>query len=172
MEVERKELFKVRFSKYYPVLCHTAAGYVADADDCEDIVQDRLPEEEFASYVTAAVKNNCISFLRKKQRLDIVSMDERPMVLADRAEELEPEDRYGAMLQDMLLQMPPKCREIFEMSKLRKMKYRDIAATLGISEKTVENQMGKALKIIRACLMSRPILIILTAVSQYIAYSL
>ena len=69
-------------------------------------------------------------------------------------------------------QMPPKCREIFEMSKLRKMKYRDIAATLGISEKTVENQMGKALKIIRACLMSRPILIILTAVSQYIAYSL
>ena len=40
MEVERKELFKVRFSKYYPVLCHTAAGYVADADDCEDIVQD------------------------------------------------------------------------------------------------------------------------------------
>jgi RNA polymerase sigma-70 factor (ECF subfamily) len=45
--------------------------------------------------------------------------------------------------------LPPQCRIIFQMSRFRDMKYQEIASELGISVKTVEAQMGKALKVLR-----------------------
>ena len=57
----------------------------------------------------------------------------------------------------LLQEMPPKCREVFTMSKLQKMKYKEIAAHLNISEKTVENHIGKAIKIIRAYIAANPV---------------
>jgi RNA polymerase sigma-70 factor (ECF subfamily) len=45
--------------------------------------------------------------------------------------------------------LPDRCREIFEMSRTRGLKYAEIAIALGISIKTVEAQMGKALRILR-----------------------
>jgi RNA polymerase sigma-70 factor (ECF subfamily) len=48
-----------------------------------------------------------------------------------------------------LEQLPEQCRTIFQMSRFEELKYRDIAERLEISPKTVENQMGKALKIMR-----------------------
>lgn len=73
----RKDKFESRFREHYSRLCHLAYGYVADRDECEDMVQevfisvwnsgkDSLPEDEFAAYVTTALRNRCISFLRKK----------------------------------------------------------------------------------------------------------
>ena len=78
MRTDRKDLFKHRFQKHYPRLCSIAYGYVLDRDESEDIVQevfihiwdkgkDDLPEQEFLAYLTTAVKNNCISFLRKRK---------------------------------------------------------------------------------------------------------
>ena len=48
-----------------------------------------------------------------------------------------------------LNELPEQCRTIFQMSRFDEMKYREIADKLGISVKTVENQMGKALKLLR-----------------------
>lgn len=45
--------------------------------------------------------------------------------------------------------LPTRCRDIFMMAKLHGMKYREIASSLNLSEKTVENQMTKALKLLR-----------------------
>ena len=45
--------------------------------------------------------------------------------------------------------LPEQCRTIFQMSRFESLKYRDIAAILKISEKTVEAQMSKALRILR-----------------------
>ena len=58
--------------------------------------------------------------------------------------------------------MPPKCREVFRMSKLQRMKYKEIASRLNISEKTVENHIGKAIKIIRAYIAANPIITTIT----------
>ena len=52
-------------------------------------------------------------------------------------------------LREALLQLPEQCRTIFQMSRFEELKYREIAERLGLSIKTVENQMGKALKIMR-----------------------
>lgn len=93
MTTDRKEIFKLRFKEHYPRLCNIAYGYVADMDDSEDIVQDlfvtvwnngkdSLPEKEFAAYITTAVKNCCVSFLRKKCK-STISIDDTPASGAD-----------------------------------------------------------------------------------------
>ena len=165
METPRKERFKQLFQRYYPVLCSTAHGYLADAADCEDVVQelfvsvwnrgkDNLPDDELAAYFIKAVRNNCITLLRHRQRMETVSMEERAVCMAEQTVEQSPMETkttdYALLLDEVLAALPPKCRDVFMMSKLQKMKYREIAMTLNVSEKTVENHMGKAFKIIRA----------------------
>ena len=89
MRTDRKELFRVRFEQHYPRLCSIAYGYVSDYDESEDIVQelfihiwdkgkDCLPEQELTAYLTTAVKNRCISFLRRKKE-DTVSIEDYPL---------------------------------------------------------------------------------------------
>jgi RNA polymerase sigma-70 factor (ECF subfamily) len=46
--------------------------------------------------------------------------------------------------------LPEQCRTIFQLSRFENLKYREIADQLGLSVKTVENQMGKALRIMRS----------------------
>jgi RNA polymerase sigma-70 factor (ECF subfamily) len=48
-----------------------------------------------------------------------------------------------------LNELPEQCRTIFQLSRFEEMRYREIADQLGISVKTVENQMGKALRLLR-----------------------
>lgn len=174
MSENRTEKFRKRFTKYYPILCKIAYGYIPNKDECEDIVQeafisiwnkqkDLLPEKNFISYMTVSVKNNCISYMRK-QKDENISLDDSPQVqsmvydLPDDTDEEEapPEEK----LEQVLLILPPKCKEVFLMSKLRGMKYREIATELNISEKTVENQMGKAIKYLREFVANNSLLIL------------
>jgi RNA polymerase sigma-70 factor (ECF subfamily) len=60
-----------------------------------------------------------------------------------------------------LNELPEQCRTIFQMSRFDELKYREIADELGISVKTVENQMGKALKLLRQKLADFLIFILL-----------
>jgi RNA polymerase sigma-70 factor (ECF subfamily) len=50
-------------------------------------------------------------------------------------------------------ELPEQCRTVFQLSRFEELRYREIANCLGISVKTVENQMGKALKILRSKLV-------------------
>lgn len=53
-------------------------------------------------------------------------------------------------LNEALTNLPQQCRTIFQMSRFEELKYQEIADRLGLSIKTVENQMGKALRILRS----------------------
>lgn len=176
MNLTRTKRFKERFGKYYQMLCRIAYGYIPDADECEDIVQetfitvwnkqkDRLSEKEFTAYMITAVKNNCISFLRK-QTADRISIDDDLAThsvahlqadTSDDAEKYSPHEK----IQQLLSILPPKCKEVFMMNKLYGMKYREIASELEISEKTVENQMGKAIRMLREFAAKNPVLFLI-----------
>jgi RNA polymerase sigma-70 factor (ECF subfamily) len=56
------------------------------------------------------------------------------------------------LLEQAISQLPPKCKEVFLLSRFGKLSYKEIATTLDISPKTVENHLGKALKLLRAFL--------------------
>jgi RNA polymerase sigma-70 factor (ECF subfamily) len=99
-----------------------------------------------------AIRNNCLSFIEKKQKTvlgdfngqEIIDMPgERPSPTAKEAD-------YDTLLKEALTNLPPKCREVFVLSRVSNLTYKQIGDSLGISIKTVENQMGKALKILRA----------------------
>lgn len=184
MNTERKEIFKSRFNEHYSRLCSIAYGYVSDADDSEDIVQelfisiwdkgkDSLPDKEFAAYITTAVKNACISFLRKKCSYTVSIEDNQSAGALIPDETSIDNDRKSPeeILDEALAILPPKCKEIFILSKLKGMKYKEIANHLSLSEKTVENQMGKAIKMLRkfASTCSFTISIIITLVISIIA---
>jgi RNA polymerase sigma-70 factor (ECF subfamily) len=62
--------------------------------------------------------------------------------------------------------LPEQCRTIFQLSRYEELRYRDIGLRLGISVKTVENQMGKALKLLRARLVEFLPLLILYFMNQ------
>lgn len=188
MNLEDKIIFKKRFHEYYVILCRIAYSFICDKDECEDIVQEvfisvwnnqkeLLTDKDFLSYMTTAVRNKCISFLRK-QRLNVVSLEDSEYastlnIIVDTEPINSDEKTVEEKLQVVLEVLPPRCKQIFIMSKLRGMKYREISHELQISEKTVENQMGKALKLLREYAQNNPfIFLITTLVSIAINYKL
>lgn len=164
MGTDRKEIFKNRFQEHYPRLCNIAYGYVLNRDDSEDIVQelfiniwnkgkDDLSDKEFLAYMITSVRNSCISFLRKKQE-DIIPLEDHHIENCDEMDEIKDGEEEEMSLHDhlhaALATLPEKCREVFLMAKMRGMKYREIAGELDLSEKTVENHIAKAIKLLRA----------------------
>lgn len=85
--------------------------------------------------MTVAVKHRCINFLRKRQE-DTVSIEENPGVASSLSDD-EPEDESSTekKLQAALATLPPKCRNIFLLAKLKGMKYKEIAEQLAVSER-------------------------------------
>jgi len=156
-------LFQETFYKYYEPLCKYAFTIVKESHSCEDIVQETflrvwekkqnlIGSEELTWYLYTAIRNNCLSFLEKNQKTVLGEFNgqeiietpgERPPVPAT-------ETDYDTLLQNALENLPPKCREVFVLSRVSNLTYKQISDSLGISIKTVENQMGKALKILRA----------------------
>ena len=148
-----QKLFSKLYVSYYARLVRFASLYVGAMGDAENIVQDFflylwerkeiLPElQQPDAYLFSAVKHRCLNFLRSQ--LSIV--DRRLQLLDDSQMSIDEVEKQICRAIDSL---PERCREIFVMSKLKGMKYREIAESLGISQNTVEGQMAIALKKLR-----------------------
>lgn len=153
----KETLFKILFEQSYQQLCRHAYKYLKDDEAAEDVVQDvfihiieKHPEiidtEAAKPYLFVSVRNRCISILRKK--VIITTGHELPEI-PDPNIEPRPELDIQTLIAEALDSLSPKCREVFELSRLKKMKYAEIAEHLNISIKTVENQMGTAQKRMR-----------------------
>ncbi len=102
-------------------------------------------------YLYRCVHNESLNYLRQQktrlkheEHLEYVQRDEHAQP-AERLERTELEHQ----LQLAMNELPEQCRTIFQMSRFDELKYREIADSLGLSVKTVENQMGKALRVLR-----------------------
>lgn len=71
-------------------------------------------------------------------------------------------------LREALNELPEQCRTVFQLSRHEEMKYREIAVHLRISEKTVENHMGKALRLLRVKLAE--FMISVAVIIMYLKY--
>lgn len=157
-----KASFEKLFRDHFTALCFFARKYLGDMDSSKEIVHSvfiRLWENraEFAwdkpakSYLFTAVYNRSMNFIRDNKKF--ISQDaaenllepEQGHAFSDNMEVSELENR----IQHALQQLPEKCREVFELNRFEGKKYQEIADMLGISVKTVETQMSKALKILK-----------------------
>lgn len=158
------------FQQYYRPLCLYALHYLQDVDEAEDVVQDcfvRLLErfkptsgesshlalpplpQHLRSFLYTSVRNACIDRLRQQNPLiQNVSPSDLSGLISD--EDAVERSSREAELWTAIEQLPERCREIFLMSKRDGMTYHEIAEDLMLSEKTVEHQISKALKLLRA----------------------
>lgn len=146
------------FRELFKPLCAFALKYVNDLDECRNLVQevfislwekyDGLPAgTNHRSYLFTAVRNRCLNHLRDKKKLTILEnvaeANHAETSTELEAKELEREIELG------INSLPEKCRQIFELNRMEGLKYGEIAEKLGISIKTVEAQMSKALSVLR-----------------------
>ena len=143
------------FLLYYRPLCLYALRYVDDIDRAEDIVQDCFVKmleghpsdclhdshEMAAPLLFSIVHNRCIDELRRYQP--------QVPIPTDMAEDDVESSFVAARLWTAIDTLPDRCREVFLMAKRDGMTYREIAEELGISERTVEHQVSKALHLLR-----------------------
>lgn len=159
-----EQIFQQVFNQEYNGLCRYALSYVQDAHAAEDVVQDTfiriweskrevITSPDIRYYLITAVRNNCISALRKAKSSLLQFPEHAPegepepfRTLSQRREEANEQQRK---ISDALNALPAKCREVFLLIKMQGLSYKQAADTLGISVKTVEAQMGKALRVMR-----------------------
>lgn len=101
------------------------------------------------AYLYRSVYHACLNELKKTK-----AHDEHHLLLAEQFSEIDDHDvMLRAELEAQVLleiqKLPEQCRNIFEMNRFQGRKNRDIAVELGISVRTVETQVSKALKILR-----------------------
>ncbi len=158
-------IFENLFHKYYAGLCSYAESLVRQEGLPEEIVQDVfynvwknrdtiIITTSLKSYLYKSVYNHSLMYLRKIKRE--IRLDERwANDQADRypgpAEQMD-EKEIDILISKALGRLPERTRLIFTLSRIEGLKYKDIAKRLSISVKTVEANMGKALKALRASL--------------------
>jgi RNA polymerase sigma-70 factor, ECF subfamily len=155
------DAFDLCFKRFYAPLVAFARSKINNRDIAEEIVQNVFAEmwegreniplkTDIKKYLFTIVKNDCYDFARhhkvKQKYLDyLTNHQEQSFEFFDT---LIDED-FQKLINDVYNSLPEKCREIFYMSRLEEMSYSAISEKLGVSIKTVENQIGKALKLVR-----------------------
>ena len=157
-----KGAFELLFKQYYRMLVIFAAKYLRSAEDAEELVQqvfvtfwEKAPATDInvslKAYLYRWTANACINrikHLKIKDKYAQYVMQEIQNSFDNNLSFVEPD-----LIDDIkkaVDNLPEKCRQIFILSRFDNKKNSEIAAELGISEKTVENQMTIALKKLRA----------------------
>jgi RNA polymerase sigma-70 factor, ECF subfamily len=162
LRINTKADFEALFKAHYSPLCSYANGFLKDLDASEEVVQDVMLrvwtgretlvfESSAKSYLFRAVRNGCMNVIKhldiraeyksfmEKENLENQSSQEDEMIIT----ELEQKIR------EAIDRLPFERRKVFIMSRYDGLTYNQIAEKLEISVKTVENQVGKALKTLR-----------------------
>jgi len=154
--------FEELFHRFHPGLSRYAKSLVDMGEIAEEVVQDVFYNiwknretlkisKSLQSYLYRSVYNNSMMVLRKRRReksLDDVSTLEAQVESADPSQILQMNE-VNELVSRTLESLPERTREIFRLNRQEGLKYLEIAERLSISVKTVEANMGKALKALR-----------------------
>lgn len=154
------QIFTLLYSDYFPMLLLTSEKYVKDAFVAEEIVQDvfiRIWENPscldsisaLRPYLYRCVINQSINHLNRQKNIEKHHILIAGQLTDEYIENLYEEQELQAIIFREIERLPQQCRKVFKMSRFEGLKYKEIASALNISEKTVENHIVHALKILR-----------------------
>jgi RNA polymerase sigma-70 factor (ECF subfamily) len=161
MKSGKEYAFDFFFNYYYPGLCVYAQKLVSIPEqEAKDLVQDvfvkfwndrEKTDIRFSirSYLFVSVKNKCFDLHRKRNTDLKVQEITKDHDITDGSFDTYVLSELEALFNKSLEKLPERCREVFELSRFHGLKNREIAAKLNLSEKTVENQVTKALHILK-----------------------
>jgi RNA polymerase sigma-70 factor (ECF subfamily) len=152
--------FTEAFDSYYAGLCYYADKFIHDSDESRSLVQQvfvdlwikrhkLVIEQSLKAYLFATVKNYSLDYLKHKLVETKYLWEATPASISSDTNLIE-EAELNARINLAIEGLPEKCREIFILCRFEELRYTEIAQKLGISIKTVEMQMGIALKKLRA----------------------
>lgn len=158
-----EDLFEQVFKSHFKSLHAYACTIMRDPMPAEEIVQNiflKLWEkkeeitirENVSVYLYRAVHNESLNYLRHRKvrsAYQSYAMRQHKQTEQERPAEKVVMKELEKRLEIALRELPEQCRTIFQLSRFEDLKYREIAEKLGLSVKTIENQMGKALKLLR-----------------------
>ncbi len=157
---EKKALNKL-FEKYYVPLCHFVDTFIKEEAQTEEIVTDiflmlwtkrkKLKISiNFRAYLYSSARNSALAFLRKK-KVYFENIEDLQQEIHLHPEVLQKIDcpEIKVQVNKILEKIPPKSRKVLLMHRIDGFKYKEIAEKLDISIKTVENHMGKAIRILK-----------------------
>lgn len=151
--------FEKFFKQHYANFCLLAYRYLNDRDLAEEIVQDvfvKIWEKRkslnvkgsLTAYFYLAIKNTCLNYLKHKRVEAAFAQNYLQQQTENTIFEESSED-LNEKISKAIDTLPPQRKKIFLMSRYEGMKYHEIASKLQLSVKTVEAQMGLALKQLR-----------------------
>jgi RNA polymerase sigma-70 factor (ECF subfamily) len=152
--------FEALFHAYYGSLCDFAWQYVRSEDIVEELVQDIflyvwerradwLPQGTVRSYLYRAVYNKSLNHLKHRRIEKQWEVQHREDEPSETPEDALSFKELSDAIQASLDALPERRRHVFLLSRQHNMTYAEIAEMLGISIKTVETQMGRALQSMR-----------------------
>lgn len=162
--------FRTIYDLYYGQLCKFLNFYTHDETIIEDVVQevfiklwesrDELEIEYIKTYLFRMARNKLLNQVRNEEhRISLLeNWVEDQLKHADDTDCFDI-DSFYQMAQQAIENLPPKCKELFLLNRESKLTYRQISEQKEISIKTVETQIGIALKKIRESLYSRTFII-------------
>jgi len=153
------DAFKIIYHKYSTKLYQSAYNIIRDREACEDIIQELFMEvwlkrksikinTSLKSYLFISVKNRVLMKLRS-QKITL-GEDAMEFLIDNYATDNMTEERsLKKFLAQEVDRLPEKCAEIFRLSRNEQLSNKEIAESLNISVKTVENQISIAIKRLR-----------------------
>lgn len=148
------------YDKYIDFLAKELYFFIKNKEEAEDIIQDLFLElwkkkKHIANinmslkyYLKKAAFNRAINKVKKQKYFEDLEADDVSKKLYEEDTGLELKE-LDERIKSEIDRLPAKCRTIFMLSRYENMSYKEIAEQLDVSVKTVENQISKALKILR-----------------------
>ncbi len=169
------------FKHYYKYLVVTGYNITGDNEKAKDLVQDVFFElwkkreqievqTSLKAYLRRAVVNRSLNYIKTQKRFDFGDENfdaQTPDKTFSAQKNLEAQDLKVA-LNTAIDSLPAKCKAIFMLSRYEKLSHKEIAVKLDISTKTIENQITKALKIVRTAVEKYNILSLLLLLIAYL----
>ena len=155
-------VFEKTFKDYYEILCNYANSFINDLDEAEEIVQTTFItfwekrsqidiHTSVKSYLYQAVHNQCLNKIKhdrvKQTHFEYITYQNN-IESSDGCQNMIGKE-LDEMINISINSLPPQCRTVFMLSRFENYSYAEIAKELNLSVKTIENHMGKALRIMR-----------------------
>lgn len=157
-----EKAFSVIYQRYSMPLYVHANRFIRDREETKDILQkvfvkiwsirNRLPiDVKLSAYLYQIVKNELINHISHSKVVDkyLESMSSYASTYVADTDYVIREKQLQEIIEREIQNLPEKMREVFQLSRKQYLSHREIAEKLGISEKTVKNQLSNALHLLR-----------------------
>ncbi len=165
----KAEAYEYLFKNYSPRFRNYASHFIADTDDADDIIQDcfvhlwerreSLTSISISALLFTMVRNGCLNYLKHQALTNDYNIDylayvsgSEQLYYQDFLNNTDQEiiyDELRRQIEKVMDMLPPRSRQVFEMSRFEGLKNREISEQLGISVKVVEKHISKALATFR-----------------------